>query len=144
MSGIPWLREAEILEDADKIVPDKTLEKFVSKTFWTLNTRIEEDADRHIIEVDPSEFLEEDPAFRYETAKPLPSGIHPTYTDTEAELWQKPASQVEAMDGSQGFLQIWLPMTEETCALIDVTAGDYDTENSIDRLREEFKATVVS
>lgn len=143
MSGTPRLREAEILEDADKIVPDKSFEKFISKTLWTLNTRIEEDADRHMIEADVWEILEADPAFRYETTKPLPRGIHPMYTDTDADLWQKPASSVESMNGSQGFLQIWLPTTEEMYALINVTAGDYDPEDVIDALREKLEETVI-
>lgn len=143
ISGTPRLREADIFEDADKIVPDKSLEKFVSKTFWTLNRQIEEDADRHMIEGNLRNVLEEDPAFRHETTKPLPSGVHPTYTNTEAELWQKPASQVDAMDGAQGFLQIWLPTTEDACALLNVTAGDYDRASIVDTLREKLEETVI-
>lgn len=94
-SGVPRVREQEILEDVDKIVPDKTLEKFISRTVRTVNTQIKENADRHTITADIQPRLEEDPDFRQETTKPLPKGIHPKYTDTEAELWQKPASKVE-------------------------------------------------
>lgn len=65
------------------------------------------------------------------------------YTDTEAELWQKPASEVDVMDGAQGFLQIWLPMTEDACALLNVTAGDYDRMNIIDTLREKLETVAI-
>lgn len=141
ISGTPRLREPDIFEDIDKLVPDRTFEKFVTHTIQTINTRIEEEADRHMISADVSGLLEQDEDFRYETTKPLPKGIHPKYTDTKAELWQKPASRVVCMDGSQGFLQIWLPTADEECALISATAGEYDREMIVDPIREEFEAT---
>lgn len=143
ISGTPRIREQEIFEDVDKIVPDKTLEKFISRTVRTVNTRIEEDADRHTITADIRERLETDPNFRQETTKPLPKGIHPKYTDEPAELWQKPASKVDYMDGSQGFLQIWVPVNEDDIALVSATAGDYDREAIVDAIREEFQTAAV-
>lgn len=86
ISGTPRIREQELFEDVGKIVPDKTLEKFISRTVRTVNTQIEEDADRHTITADIRNQLEDDPNFRQETTKPLSKGIHPKYTDTEAEL----------------------------------------------------------
>jgi hypothetical protein len=47
------------------------------------------------------------------------------------------------MSGSQGFLQIWLPTTEEECALITATAGEYDREIIVDAIRKEFEAAVA-
>lgn len=98
ISGTSRIQEQEIFEDIDKIVPDKTLEKFISRTVRTVNTRIEEDADRHTITADIWSRLETDPAFGQETMKPLPKGIHPKYTDTDAELWQKPASKLSRFE----------------------------------------------
>lgn len=139
ISGTPRRREPEIVDDVDKIVPDKNLEKFVSRTVRAVNAKIEEDADRHTIDADIRDRLNRDPDFRHETTKPLPKGIHPNYTETEAELWQKPASRVEYMDGSQGFLQIWIPVEEEEVTLVSATAGEYDREAIVDAIREEFE-----
>lgn len=141
VSGTPRPREPDIFEHIDKIVPDRTFEKFVTHAIQTVNTRIEEEADRHTIAADISGLLKQDEDFRHETTTSLPKGIHPKYTDTEAELWQKPASRVEYMSGSQGFLQIWLPSTEEECTLINATAGEYDRETIVDAIREEFEST---
>lgn len=138
ISGTPRRKEQEIFEDIDKIVPDPTLEKFVSRTVRTVNTSIEEEADRHTISADIRDRLTNDPDFRLETTKPLPEGIHPRYTNTDADLWQKAASKVDFMDGSQGFLQIWFPVAEEDIALVHATAGDYDREAVVDAVREEF------
>jgi hypothetical protein len=143
VSGTPRLREQEIFEDIDKIVPDRSFEKLITHAIQTIHTRIKTEADRHTISADISDFLEQDEDFRRETTKALPEGIHPTYTDTDAELWQKPASRVEYMSGSQGFLQIWLPTTEEECALIAATAGEYDRETIVDAIRKEFEAAVA-
>ena len=137
ISAVPRLQEQDIVKDIDKLVPDDDLEKFISRTVWLVNTQIEEKADRHTIETDIQHLLDTDPDFRFETTKPLPKGIHPAYTGTDAELWQKPASRVHYMDGSQGFLQIWIPV-DEGITLIDVTAGGYDRQTIIDAIRESL------
>lgn len=142
ISGTPRSREQEIFDDINKILPDRSIEKFVSRSTWTVNEQIEADADRHTIDADVSDVLERDPDFRHETTKPLPKGIHPKYTGTEAELWQKPASRVEYMDGSQGFLQVWIPVEEREVTLVSATAGEYDGEAIVDAIREEFEAAV--
>lgn len=143
LSGTPRVQEQKIFENVDKIVPDKNLEKFISHAVQTVNTQIEEDADRHTISADIQHQLIDDPNFRQETTKPLPKGIHPKYTGDEAELWQKPASKVEYMDGSQGFLQIWLPVDEDEITLVSATAGEYDRESIVDSIREEFETSIV-
>lgn len=140
ISGTPRIKEQEIFEDVDKIVPDKSLEKFVSRTVYNVNTQIKEEADRHTITADIRAQLDHDPDFQYETTKPLPKGIHPTYTDAEVELWQKPASKVPYMDGSQGFLQIWIPVDEDEVTLVSATAGDYDREAIVDTIRTKFES----
>ena len=104
ISAVPRLQEQDIVKDIDKLVPDDDLEKFISRTVWLVNTQIEEKADRQL-ETDIQHLLDTDPDFRFKTTKPLPKGIHPAYTGTDAELWQKPASRVHYMDGSQGFLK---------------------------------------
>lgn len=138
VSGSPRVREPEIIEDIDKIVPEKSLEKLVSQSVWNVNTQIKEDADRHTIATNIRNQLDQDSDFRCETTKQLPSGIHPNYTGTDAELWQKPASRVDFMDGSQGFLRLWIPVADDDITLIDVTAGEYDRERIVDEIKEQF------
>lgn len=108
-----------------------------------MNAEIEADADRHTITTDVSEYLDTDPDFGYETTKPLPENVHPNYTDTDAELWQKPASKVECMDGSQGFLQVWIPVDEAAVTLVSATAGEYDRETVVDAVRKEIEAATA-
>lgn len=143
MSGTPRIREQEIFENVDKIVPEKTLETFISKSVRTVNTQIEADADRHTINGDIRDRLTNDPDFNQETTKPLPKGVHPKYTGTDVELWQKPASKVAYMDGSQGFLQMWIPVDEDEITLVTATAGDYDRDAIVDAIREEFETAVA-
>ncbi|WP_101296113.1 hypothetical protein [Halegenticoccus soli] len=143
LSCEPRIQEQEILEDADKIVPAKNLEKFVSQAIQSVHTQIKEDADRHTIAANVRKQLEQDPDFRYETTKSIPKGIHPKYTGEAAELWQKPASRVDYMVGSQGFLQIWIPVDEEEITLVSATAGEYDRDAIVDAIRKDFEGLVV-
>lgn len=143
LSGTPRRLEQEIFEDVNKIVPDKNLERFISRTVRSVHDQIEHEAERHTITADIRDRLEHDPDFRQETTKPLPNGIHPKYTDKQAELWQKPASKVEFMSGSQGFLQIWIPVDEDEITLVNATAGDYDREEIVDAIRNAFETTVA-
>ncbi|MFC4451117.1 hypothetical protein [Halorussus aquaticus] len=143
VSGIPRPHEQDIFDDAAKIVPDKNLEKFITRTVQKVHTQVEEKADRHMISADIRTVLEDDPDFSLETTKPLPKGIHPKYTEHEAELWQKPASRVEYIEGSQGFLQIWIPTDEDEITLVNATAGKYDRKAIVDTIRDRFEATVA-
>jgi hypothetical protein len=143
VSGTPRRKEQQILKDIDRIVPDRSLEKFMSRTVQSANQRIKAEADRHTIDRDVRGLLDDDSDFRQETVKPLPKGIHPTYAGEDAELWQKPASKVEYIDGSQGFVQVWLPIGEDRVALVAATAGEYDRETVVDAIREEFKTAAV-
>ncbi|MFC7216173.1 hypothetical protein ACFQO4_19100 [Saliphagus sp. GCM10025334] len=142
VSGIPRRQEQEIFDDMDKIVPDRTFEKFITSTVQTLQTEIEEEADRHTISGEIRDILQQDRGFTLETTKELPKGIHPQYTGEEADLWQKPVSRVDYMDGAQGFLQIWIPIDEEEIALVSATAGEYDREAIVDAIREEFEVVL--
>lgn len=47
------------------------------------------------------------------------------------------------MDGSQGFLQIWIPVDEDEITLVSATAGDYDRETIVDAIREEFETAAT-
>lgn len=47
------------------------------------------------------------------------------------------------MDGSQGFLQIWIPVDEDEITLVRATAGDYNREAIIDAIREEIETGVA-
>lgn len=140
ISASPRAAEQEIFEDVGKIVPDRGIEKFIEQTVLTVNERIKANADRHLVTGEIRDELEADPDFRLETTKPLPEGIHPQFRGDEAELWQKPASKVEYMDGSQGFLQIWIPVEEPETALVDATAGHYDRDAIIEEIRTRFEA----
>lgn len=143
LSGSPRRLEREIFDDVDKLVPEKDLEKFISRTIQAVNEQVEAEADRHCIDRNIRPRLERDDDFRLETTKSLPKGIHPQYTGTEAELWQKPASKVDFIDGSQGFLQVWLPVDEDDLTLISATAGEYDREAIVDSFREKYESVAV-
>jgi len=138
VNALPVRQRPDILDDVAKIVPDDDIESFIEKTVWEVNRKIEEDADRHTITTDIREELKADPDFRQETTKPLPKGIHPKYTNDESVLWQKPASTVDFMEGSQGFLQIWIPVDEEDVTFVEATAGDYDREEMVDAIRVTY------
>ncbi|WP_436343696.1 hypothetical protein [Natronorubrum sp. FCH18a] len=140
-SGIvttPVNQQKEIFEDVAKLVPARDLETFVLNTARTLRTELREDAERHTLEGDVSTILEQDPNFRRETVREIPQEIHPGYVGTEAELWQKPVSRIDYLDGAQGFVQIWIPITDEEVSLVSVTRGDFDRETALEEVRTAF------
>lgn len=108
-----------------------------------VNEQVESDAERHTVHVDSRDYLERDPDCGHETTKPLPVDIHSNHTGAEAELRQKPASKVEFMDGSHGFLHLWVPVDEGTVAFVSATADDYDRDAIVDTIREEYEAAAV-
>lgn len=140
VNGIPPQREEQILEDIDKLVPEKSLEKLISKTVYEYNQQIRQDAERHVLPGDVRGYVQADDHCQFQTTKPVPDGIHPNYEGQEVELWQKPAAYVDCIDGSQGFLQLWLPTNEDATALISVTAGDYDRETVVEAVRSNIEA----
>lgn len=139
ISTTPISKQAEILEDVDKLLPDSDIEQFVTNVIRTLYNEIEADIERHVIEGDVRPQLEADPDFRQETVTALPEDIHPEYEGDDAELWQKPASKVDFLAGAQGFLQVWLPTAAEDLALVTVTSGAYDEEAVVERTREQLR-----
>ncbi|ELY39013.1 hypothetical protein [Natronorubrum tibetense] len=137
-SGIvttPVNQQKEILADVSKLVPARDLETFVLNTARTLRTELRKDAERHTLEGDVSSILEQDPNFRRETVRDLPQGIHPGYVGTEVELWQKPVSRIDYLDGAQGFVQIWMPIADDDVCLLSVTRGEFNRESAIDEVR---------
>ncbi|WP_306055358.1 hypothetical protein [Natronococcus wangiae] len=85
-----------------------------------------------------TEILEEDEHFRLETTREIPQGIHPGYTGTEAELWQKPVSRVEYLSGAQGFVQVWIPVSDAEISLVSATRGEFDPETAVDVVRNSL------
>lgn len=140
-SGIltePLERQDEILEDVAKLVPARDLETFVLNVARTYRTELREQVDRHVLEDDVTSVLEDDPHFRLETVRELPEGIHPGYTGTDAELWQKPVSRVDQLAGSQGFVQVWRPQGDDDVALLSLTRGEFDHDDALDSVRSRL------
>lgn len=137
-SGIvttPIDQQDRIFEDVSKLVPARDIETFVLNATRTLRTDLREEAEHHVIEGDVTEILEEDENFRLETTREIPPEIHPRYTGTEAELWQKPVSRVEYLSGAQGFVQVWIPVSDAEISLVSVTRGEFDPETAVDNVR---------
>lgn len=139
INATPLSEEKEILEDIDQIVPASDLESFARNVVIAFYDEIEETARDHVIQGDVRRMLDEDTAFRYQTTKPLPDGIHPAYTGDKAELWQKPVSREPAIDGSQGFVQVWVP-DDESAGFVFVTDGEYDQQQAIADVRESLES----
>lgn len=141
INATPLSREAEILDDVDRLVPASDIESFARNVVSAFYDRLEETAREHLIEGDVHQLLDEDEAFRYQTTKPLPDGIHPTYTGEDAELWQKPVSKEPAIEGSQGFVQVWVP-EDESAGFVFVTDGDYDPNHALEAVRTALKSAL--
>lgn len=137
-SGIitsPVELQDDILEDTAKLVPARDLETFLLNAGRELQAELQEEAERHTIKGDINALLEEDPNFRQETVRDVPLDIHPKYGGTEAELWQKPISHVDYLAGSQGFVQLWTPTSEEEIGLLSLTRGEFDRDTALDEVR---------
>lgn len=138
----PISQQEQILEDVNKLVPAKDIETFVMNAARTLRTRLNQRAERHSLEGNVDAILKSDPHFNRETISEIPERIHPGYVDIDAELWQKPISQVEFLDGSQGFVQVWVPVPEDEIVVISLTRGEFDKDIALDQIREKFTSRI--
>ena len=142
INATPLERNEEILSDVDRVIPAKDLETFARSVVERFYDELEATAEQHVIEADIADILASDPDFRRETTKPLPDGIHPLYTGEEAELWQKPVSKSTVITGSEGFIQVWLPNSQDHGGLVSLTNGDYDTVQALASVRTALEATI--
>lgn len=142
INAVPRTKRETILEDVGKLLPSSDIERFVDDLVSDVIDSIETDIERHVLACDVRPRLEGDPDFRRETVTTIPDGIHPEYSGTKGELWQKPVSRVPYLDGSQGFLQVWLPVDTEEYGLVTVTRGDYDSDAVVEETREYLLNTV--
>jgi hypothetical protein len=124
------------------VIPAKDLETLARNVVERFYDELEATAEQHVIEGDIADMLTSDPDFRRETTKPLPDRIHPLYTGEAAELWQKPVSKSAAITGSEGFIQVWLPNSQDHGGLISLTDGDYDTVHALESVRTALEATI--
>lgn len=143
ISAVPRTKEQRILEDVEKLLPSRDINRFVNDVVQELYDQIEAEIERHLLRADVRSDLEADASFQYETVTSVPEDIHPEYGGQEAELWQKPVSKVPYLDGAQGFLQVWVPKEPDELALVTVTAGDYDQEKVVEQTRNELRQTIV-
>lgn len=136
----PLQREEEILADVDRIVPASDLETFARNVINEFFDEIETEAEQHELEGNVRPLLEDDPHFRNQTTKPISRDVHPLYKGESAELWQKSISKVDVIDGSQGFVQVWVPEARDKIGLVTVTNGEYDHEEALMSIRDELEA----
>lgn len=136
INAVPRTEREQILDDVGKLLPSGDVERFVDELVTDVVKELEADIERHVLEVDVRPRLEADPDFQRETITTIPEGIHPEYSGTDGELWQKPVSRVPYLDGSQGFLQVWLPVDIDEYGLVTVTRGNYDSEAVVGRTRD--------
>jgi len=141
LNATPLSHEKEILADVDRLVPARDLQTFAQNVVYTFYDELEQTAEEHLIEGEVHTLLDEDTDFRYQTTKPLPDGIHPTYTGEEAELWQKPISKEPALDASQGFVQVWVP-EDERAGFVFLTDGEYDQRQALADVRASLESAL--
>lgn len=139
LNTTPLEREEEILDDVDKVVPAKDLETFARNVIHAFFADVEREVDRRELQGDVRGFLESDSRFQLQTEKSIPEGTHPLHDGQTAELWQTPVSNVDAVEGSGGFVQIWLPESEDGIGVISVTDGPYDGDKALDAIRSSFE-----
>lgn len=142
INATPLDRNEEIFSDVERVIPAKDLETFARNVIECFYDELITTAEQHVIEGDVAENLTSDPNFHQQTTKPLPDGIHPLYSGEAAELWQKPISKSTVVAGSEGFIQVWLPNSEDHGGLVSLTDGDYDTEQTLESVRTDLKTTI--
>ncbi|WP_225335952.1 hypothetical protein [Halomicrobium urmianum] len=140
LNATPLQREEEILSDVDRVVPAKDLETFARNIINRFYDDIEAEAERHELEGDVQSVLEDDPGFHHQTTKAIPDDVHPVYAGEPAQLWQKSISKVDTVDGSQGFVQVWVPEEHDDVGFVSVTNGAYDPEQALHDVRSQLKS----
>lgn len=141
LTATPLQQEEEIFADVDRLVPAKDLQTFSQNVVYEFYDELEQTAEDHLLEGEVSSLLESDSDFRYQTSKPLPDGIFPSYTGEMVELWQKPVSKEPAIDGAQGFVQIWVP-DEGAVGFVSLTDGDYNPREALDSVRTRLETAL--
>lgn len=124
------------------MLPADDVGQFVNEVIMEAYDQLEAEIERHVLDADVRPALEADSSFQRETVTTIPAGLHPEFGGTQGELWQKPASKVPHLDGSQGFLQVWVPDDADDLALVRVTDGDYHPETVIEETRSRLRETV--
>lgn len=110
-----------------KNVPTKTVEAFVDRLVYRIDSAMyEERVAKRVVERVGRERLAA-LGFREQTSKPLPRSLHPEHGETEATLWQAPASSVEWVSGSSGFVRVWR-LADGTGIVDPVGLGDQQAE----------------
>ena len=142
VNGVPRTKEEQILKDVEKLLPSKSVERFVTELVQELYDEIEREIERHVVDANVRPVLESDPDFRYETTTTIPTELHPDYSEMDGELWQKPISKVPYIDGAQGFLQVWLPNDTEDLALVILTSGEYAEDEVIEQARDQLQKSI--
>lgn len=143
INTVPRTKQERILEDVEKLLPSRGVDRFVNDVVEELYDQIEAEIERHVLRADIRSELEADSDFQFETVTTIPEEIHPEFGGNPAELWQQPVSRVSSLNGSQGFLQVWIPQATDELALVTVTAGEYDAETVVARTRDELRETMV-
>lgn len=124
---VPPDEEATVLDDIARVVPASDLRTFLTDIVRTLSDELDTAA-RRILDGDVREYLDASPEFQRRDTQPVPEGIHPEHTGSEAERWEAPADAIDAFEGTDGTVQVWVPVAEERLGLLALTGVDADRE----------------
>lgn len=101
-----------------------------------------QEVEKHVLEGDVQQLLQNDEDFQKQTVKELPAGIHPDFTGEEAALWQKPASKVDQLDSAAGFVQVWVPTDIADLGLLSITSGEYNRDDVLAEIQQRLSEAV--
>lgn len=68
----------------------------------------------------------------------IPEAVNALYGGKTAAYWQKESWQVDGVDATTGFARVWF-LPDENIGVIEPTAGDFDTDTAISRIRNELQ-----
>ena len=105
-----------------KNVPTATVEAYVDRLVYRIDAAMrDERVARRVVEDVERDALAA-LGFREQTTKPLPRSLHPERAGADAALWQAPASNVDWVPGSSGFVRVW--RLEDGTGIVDPVGLD--------------------
>lgn len=77
ISAVPRTKEQRILEDVEKLLPTRDIDRFVKDVIQELYDQIEAEIKRHLLRADVHSDLETGSNIQFETTTSVPEDIHP-------------------------------------------------------------------
>jgi hypothetical protein len=121
----------------NKKIPSGDVHTFSDKVYQETLEEFETELTFNLIEDLHQETLDEAGYTKLKEAE-IPESVNLLYGGKTAAYWQKESWKVDGIDATTGFARVWF-LPDKNIGVIEPTAGDFDTDTAISRIRNELQ-----